>query len=368
MIWGQAGVTSMNFEGLLRFGVDQGSSDIHLQAGQPAMLRIHGQLRGVEGAVPEDAELREFLIGLAPPEIAADFDRALRRARVYSGTRPGLARLRCALALQAGRPGAALRIIPEAIPAVASLNLPDAIHDVALSRRGLTLVVGGAGSGRSTTLAVIVDMLNRSFPSKIITVEEPVEFVHASDRAMVVQWEVGRDTPSRRAGLRAALRQDADILVVDGLNGSALIRLALRAVESGRRVVAVVDGSTTVQAIERILAVVPPGERSTVSWQLAHSIDAIIAQRLATTRDGQRRPVFEILRGGPMVTQSIQENRLKDLRMLLTGRQGGMQTFDQHIVELHQEGLLSGTEAMRLSTSPELVASELRTRRAGRPA
>lgn len=355
----------MNFEGLLKFGVDQRASDIHLQAGQPAMLRINGNLRGVEGAIPEDPELKEFLIGLAPPGIAADFDRSLRRASVYTGARPGLARLRCSLSTQAGRPGAALRIVPESIPAPENLNLPDAINDIAVSRRGLTLIVGGAGSGRSTTLAVIVDMLNKSFPSKIITIERPVEFVHTSDRAMVVQWEVGRDTPTRRAGFRSAMRQDADILVVDGLHGAALMSLALQAVESGRRVVGIVDGSTTVQAIERILAVVPPGERATVSWQLAHSVDAIIGQRLATTREGQRRPVFEILRGGPMVTQSIQENRLKDLRMLLTGRQGGMQTFDQHIVELHQAGLLSGTEAMRLSTSPESVAAELRT---GRPA
>ena len=234
------------------------------------------------------------------------------------------------------------------------------LRDITLSLRGMTLLTGTTGSGKSTTLAAMVDLLNNSYRCKIITIEDPVEYVHTNQKAMISQLEVGQDTPAFEQGLRQALRQDPDVILVGELRDSETMRMALRAADTGHQVFATVHSSNAAQTIERILAMVPPEERAIATSQLAGSLEAVISQRLAVTRDGSRRPAMEILRGGPVTSKYIMENRLSDLSDFIGSREGGMQRFDQHLLDLYHEKVISGTEAMRLATNPEAVALGMR--------
>jgi twitching motility protein PilT len=350
----------MNFDQLLRFAVDQGASDLHLQAGSPPQLRIAGLIRGLEAPALGADELRQFVATVAPRGAAADLDRAMVGGLSFSAAVEGLARFRCRLFSHLGAPGLVLRVIPPTIRSVEELHLPPVVRDIALSRRGLTLVTGRSGSGRTATLAAMIDLINSSYYAKVITIEAPVEYLLAGKKSSVTQMEVGLDTPSFERGLAQALEQDPDVILVGDLRDAAAMRLALAAADAGYQVLAAAHGADTSQTIERILATVPPEEKTIAAAQLASSIEAVLSQRLAATRDGQRRPAVEVLRGGPYAARCILENRLADLANYLGGRQNGMQTLDQHLIELHQAGAISGTEALRLAAHPEAVATELR--------
>jgi twitching motility protein PilT len=353
----------MNFEQLLRFAVEQNASDVHLRSGAVPMLRIEGILRGVEGHSIADEELSSFLQSIAPADIAANLKPATIEGAVFMYADANLARFRCRLFSHLENPGVSLRIIPLVPPALEPLHLPSVIRDVSLARQGLVLIAGEAGSGRTTTLAAMIEQINQALTCQVITIENPVEFAYPTRKALISHRTVGVDTPSFAHGLARALRQDPDVIVLGALPDAATARLVLQAVEARHKVLAVIDCGTTIQAIERLLTMLPADERAAAKQQLAPSLEAIIALRLATTRDGKRRAAVEVLRGNPMMCRSILEGRMSDLSNFLEGRQGGMQSFDQHLVELYQAGLLSGTEAMRRSTNPETVASELRAAR-----
>jgi twitching motility protein PilT len=253
-----------------------------------------------------------------------------------------------------------MRVVRLKVRTLEELNLPPVIRDITLSLRGLTLVTGTTGSGKSTTLAAMIDLINNAYRCKIITIEDPVEYVHTNQKAMISQLEVGQDTPSFEHGLRQALREDPDVILVGELRDSETMRMALRAADTGHQVFATVHSSNASQTIERILAMVPPEERSIAVSQLAGALEAVISQRLAVTRDGGRRPAMEILRGGPVTAKYIMENRLKDLSDYAATREAGMQRFDQHLLDLYHQKIISGTEAMRLATNPEAVALGMR--------
>jgi twitching motility protein PilT len=346
----------MNFEGLLRFAVEQGATDIHLQAGSMPQLRIGGMLRGVEGQVVVADDLETFLASLRGPGTAP-------AARVFARTIEGVGRFRCAGYTQMGMPGVVLRVLPTAVRSVEEAALPPVIKDIALARRGLTLVAGGSGSGRTSTLATMVDLIAASVPCTIVTVEEPVEYVFPARKAMVTQMESGLDVPTASEGIRQALRQVPDVLVVGELRDLETTQLALQAADSGHQVLATFPAGTATQALERVIAQVPDQQKRVALGQLAGSLEAVVAQRLAVTKDGKRRPVVQILRASPFTSRSINEGRMQDLANYLASRQAGMQTFEQHILQLYQEGVLSGTEALRLATNPEAVATELRVLR-----
>jgi len=356
----------MNFEQLLKFGVDQGASAIHIQAEASPQVRIGGLIRNVEGPPVKAEELKAFIASIAPKSVGGDIDRSLAAGSIFS-TSIAAGRFRCTIFSQIGGPGIVLRVVPSTIRSVEELNLPRAVRELALASRGLILVVGPSGSGKTTTLAAMVDAINGASYQKVVTIEAPVEYLHANKKAMITQMEVGSGATSFEHGIELALAQDADVIVVGDLRDGVVARMVLDAAVAGRKVLAVMTGLNATQAIARFISLIPPEEREAAVPQLATALEGIIAQRLAKTRDGKFQPAVEVFRGGAQVSKSILENRVKDLSYYIEGRQGGMQSLDQHLIELNQAGVISGTETMRLATNPEVVAVGLRAGRQASP-
>jgi twitching motility protein PilT len=352
----------MNFDQLLKFGVDQGASGIHLQAESTPQLRIGGLIRNVEGAPVKADELRAFIASIAPKQLADDIDRLLTVGSVFSASLAA-GRFRCTTFSQIGGPALVLRVIPAKIGSVEELNLPRAVRDIALAPRGLILVAGPGGSGKSTTLAAMVDLINGASNLKIVTIEAPVEYVYANKKAMITQMEVGQNASSFEHGLGLALKQDADVIVIGELADPMVARMVLAAIESGRKIMAAMTGLSTVQTITRLISLISHDEKESALTRVAAAIEGVIAQQLTKTRDGKFQPAVEIFRGGVNTTKPIVEGRIRDLNFFIESRQGGMQTLDQHLLELHQTGLISGTETMRLANNPEAVGVGLRAAR-----
>jgi twitching motility protein PilT len=350
----------MTIDQLLRFAVEQGASDLHLQTGASPAVRITGQLRTVDAPALSDAQLRQFIRAIAPARIFDDIAAAMAQGADFSYGVPGLARFRANLYSHLGNPGLVLRVILPRIRTLEELNLPPLLREIALARRGLTLMSGATGSGKSTTLAALVDLLNESFYIKILTIEDPVEYEHANKRALVAHVEVGRDTPSFEQGLRQAMRQAPDVILVGELRDADSARMALRAADTGHQVLATIHSSNAAQTIERLLALVPPNELSIARQQLAAALVGIISQRLAVDRTGALRPVVEILRGDSVVAKYIMEDRIRDIADYVATGQWGMQTFDTHLLQLYHQGVVSGTQALSVATNAEALALEMR--------
>jgi twitching motility protein PilT len=350
----------MDVNKLLQFAVENGASDLHLQAGAPPMFRISGQPRLAEGRPLTTEETTEAVATLAPAVSHSGLKEAVARGLDFSYAIDGLARFRCSAYSHLGTPAIVIRVVRTTIPTLEELHLPDVIRDIALSERGLTLLTGTTGSGKSTTLAAMIDMINATLRNKIITIEDPVEFVHSNKKSVIAQLEVGSDTPSFDQALRQALRQDPDVILVGELRDVETLRIALRAADTGHQVFSTVHSSTAPQTIERIIAMFPPGEHKLLLSQLAGSIESIISQRLVPTREGKRRPALEILRGSGVTQKFILENRLSELNDYIATGESGMQTFDQHLLKLYRENVISGTEALRQATNPGALSMGLR--------
>jgi len=352
----------MNFDQLLKFGVDQGASAIHLQAEASPQVRMGGMIRNVEGPPVKAEELRAFIASISPKAVADDIDRSLTVGSTFS-TSIAAGRFRCTTFSQIRGPGLVMWVIPPTIRSVEELNLPRGVRELALASRGLILVVGPTGSGKTTTLAAMVDQINGASYQKIVTIESPVEYVHPNKKSMITQMEIGLNASSFEHGVGLALQQDADVIVVGDVRDAVVARMLLGAAEAGQKVLAAMTGLTSIQAIARFMSLVPPDERETAVSQLAATLEGVIAQRLAKTRDGKFRAAVEVMRGGVYASKSIQENRTKDLNYYIEGRQSGMQSLDQHLIELNQAGVISGTETMRLASNPEAVGVGLRALR-----
>ncbi len=357
---GMATMSTASLEMLLRFAVEHGASDLHIQAGSKPMLRIAGQMRAVETAVLSHDDTRDILASIVPDVPREELDSHAIRGLDFSRMIHGLSRFRCSAYKQKGEIGIVIRVIPLVLADWESLHLPDVIRDIALSRRGMTLVTGTTGSGKNTTLAAMVDLINNQYRFKIITIEDPIEHVHGNKKALISQLEVGSDTPSFEQAMRQALRQDPDVILVGELRDVETLRIALRAADTGHQVLSTVHTANAAQTVERIIAMFPASEHTLLLKQLAESIEAIISQRLVATRDGSRRPAVEILRGNPASKKLILENRLAELHDYMKTGETGMQTFDQHLLSLYQQEVISGTEALRWASNPEAVAMEMR--------
>lgn len=350
----------MTIDQVLNSAVEHDASDIHLQVGSPPQIRIVGQMRALDAPPLTDESLRQIIRDIGPQAISDDLSHAMLRGHDFSYSLPNVARFRCNLYSHLGTPGLAIRVILPRIRTLEELHLPAVIGEMARARRGLLLMSGSAGSGKTTTLAALVDLLNSSYALKILTIEDPVEYEHTGKKSLVSHLEIGRDTPSFDHGLRQALRQSPDVILVGELRDADSVRMALRAADTGHQVLATIHSSNAPQTIERLLAMVPPNELSIARQQLAAALVGVISQRLATSVKGERWPVVEVLRGDAVTSKYIHENKINELFEYIATGQSGMQTFDRDLRRLFDAGVLSGVQALELATNPEALALEIR--------
>lgn len=349
----------MDFETLLRFAVEHDASDVHIQAAVPPRMRIAGQVRAVEMDAVTNEQLRDFIASIAPEDARGDLDQAIVGGLDFSYATPGKARFRCSAYSHQGKVGITMRIISTEVPSIEDLHLPKAVQDIALSRRGLTLVTGTTGCGKSTTLAAMIELINQTYRTKIVTVEDPIEYVYTSKKALISQLEVGSDTPSFEHALRQALRQDPDVILVGELRDVETLRMALRAADTGHQVFSTVHSTNAPQTVGRIIAMFPPAEHKLLLSELAGSLEAIISQRLVKLTESGRRPALEILRGNAVTEKLILESRLSEIPAYMETGESGMITFDQHLLQMFDEGLIRMTEALRCASNPEALSRQI---------
>lgn len=354
----------MTVDQLLLFAVEQGAADLHLQTGAVPRLRVGGLVREIDAPALTDEQVRQYIRAIAPRGVVEDVGEAMTRGVDFSYAIGNHARFRCNLYSHLGTPGLVLRVIPPRVRTVEELNLPPVVGEIAKARRGLTLMSGVTGSGKSTTLAAMLDLLNSSYYLKILTIEDPVEFTHAPKKSLVAHVEVGRDTPSFEQGLRQAVRQAPDVILVGELRDADSVRMALRAADTGHQVLSTVHASNASQTVERLLAMVPPGELGIARQQLAASLVGVVSQRLALSKSGAMWPVVEVLCGDSVTAKYILEDRITDLAEYITTGVRGMQTFDKHVLELYHRGTLSGTQALKVATNVEAVSLGMRIAKA----
>jgi twitching motility protein PilT len=350
----------MEFSVFLEAMIDKGAGDLHLQAGSPPMLRVGGNLTPMEGA-PEltDDRIREIMTQIAFEDAQVRLNED--RTSDFSFEMPGKARFRVNAFYERNRLSMAFRLIPITIPPFEDLNLPSAIQEIAQSQRGLILVTGTTGSGKSTTLAAMIDYINTHRQDRIITIEDPIEFLHTSKKSLIAQRELGQDTPTFLAALRVALRQDPDSILVGELRDAETMRTALQAADTGHAVYSTIHTTNAPQTVQRMIALFPPAERELLMMQLAANLEAIISQRLARTHDGTDRiPVVGIMRSTPVTRKILREGDANSLPKAIATQEQGMQLFDQHLAKLWQAEIISGTEALRLASNPEAVSMIMR--------
>jgi twitching motility protein PilT len=356
----------MDFDRLLRFAVEHDASDVHIQTGLPPHLRLGGHLKATDQPPVDDKDLRAFITAIAPPRFRDNLDDRLPAGVDFSYALPGGTRFRCSAYSHMSQAGISMRTIKNRIPTVAELNLPPVVNEIALVHRGLVLVTGTTGSGKSTTLAAMIGLINHTRSCKIITIEDPVEYIHTAKQGVIAQLQVGTDTTSFEQALRQALRQDPDVILVGELRDMDTLRVALRAADTGHLVFSTVHSSSAPQTVERIIAMFPQGEQKLLLTQLAGKLSAIISQRLLICRDGSRRPTTEILRGGPVPQKAILEGRSLELHEFMRTGADGQHTFDQDLVNLHHQEVITVAEALKNATNPGALTMALRGISSGR--
>jgi twitching motility protein PilT len=324
---------------------EQGASDLHLVAGQPPALRIRGDIERIKYNVLDTDSLRSMIYEITPEEKVKHFEET---GDVDFGYEiPGLARYRANFFMQKYGVGAVFREIPSSILTAEQLGLPPVISKLALLPRGLVLVTGPTGSGKSTTLAAIIDVANRLRKDHIITVEDPIEFVHKSQGCIVNHREVGLHTKSFSSALRGALREDPDIILVGEMRDLETVSLAIEAASTGHLVFATLHTSSAAKTVDRIIEVFPASEQAQIRSTLSDGIRAIVAQVLFKRVDKKGRcPALEILIGTPAVRNLVRESKTHQLNsMMQTGKKYGMQLLDDAIMELFNKGWISPDEA-----------------------
>jgi twitching motility protein PilT len=334
----------MDIAELLAFSVKHNASDLHLSAGLPPMIRVDGDIRRINVPALEHKVVHALVYDIMNDKQRKDFEEFLETD--FSFEIPGLARFRVNAFNQARGASAVFRTIPSKVLTLEDLGCPQTFKDIVDVPRGLVLVTGPTGSGKSTTLAAMMDYKNDNDYSHILTIEDPIEFVHGSKKCLINQREVHRDTLGFAEALRSALREDPDIILVGELRDLETIRLALTAAETGHLVFGTLHTSSAAKTIDRIIDVFPAGEKSMVRSMLSESLRAVIAQTLLKKIGGGRVAAWEIMVGTPAIRNLIREDKVAQMYSAIqTGQAYGMTTMDQALKELVQKGLVSRLDA-----------------------
>ncbi|NLS12880.1 type IV pilus twitching motility protein PilT [Vibrio sp. SM6] len=337
----------MDITELLDFSVKHNASDLHLSAGVAPMVRIDGEMRKLGIPAFEHSDVHRLISQIMNDAQRSEFEEKLEID--FSVDLPAVGRFRVNAFNQARGCAAVFRSIPIDIPSLAELDAPPIFEKIAQAEKGLVLVTGPTGSGKSTTLAAMVDYINRNTNKHILTIEDPIEFVHSSQKCLVNQREVHRDTKSFNAALRSALREDPDVILVGELRDQETISLALTAAETGHLVFGTLHTSSAAKTIDRIIDVFPGADKAMVRSMLSESLRAVIAQKLLKRLGGGRVACHEIMMATPAIRNLIREDKVAQMySMIQTGAANGMQTMDQCARILVAQGIIDSSEAQKL--------------------
>jgi len=342
----------MDITELLAFSAKQGASDLHLSSGLPPMIRVDGDVRRINLPPMEHKEVHGLIYDIMNDKQRKDYEEFLETD--FSFEVPGVARFRVNAFNQNRGAGAVFRTIPSKVLTMEDLGMGQVFKDIASVPRGLVLVTGPTGSGKSTTLAAMMDYINDSRYEHILTIEDPIEFVHESKKCLVNQREVHRDTLGFNEALRSALREDPDIILVGELRDLETIRLALTAAETGHLVFGTLHTTSAAKTIDRVVDVFPAEEKSMVRSMLSESLQAVISQTLMKKMGGGRVAAHEIMIGTPAIRNLIREDKIAQMYSAIqTGGSLGMQTLDQCLERLLQKGLVSREAARAKAKMPD---------------
>jgi len=342
----------MDITELLEFSVKQGASDLHITAGMPPLIRVDGDIRRINVPEMDQKEVHSLIYEIMNDKQRKDYEEFLETD--FSFEIPNLARFRVNAFMQNRGSAAVFRTIPSRVLAMDQLGMGDIFRKISNVPRGLVVVTGPTGSGKSTTLAAMVDYINETRYEHILTIEDPIEFVHQSKKCLVNQREVHRDTHGFNEALRSALREDPDIILVGELRDLETIRLALTAAETGHLVFGTLHTTSAAKTIDRIIDVFPAAEKDMVRSMLSESLQSVISQTLLKKKGGGRVAAHEIMMGTSAIRNLIREGKVAQMySSIQTGSSSGMQTLDQCLKNLVAKNIVSLEEAKMKAKTPD---------------
>ncbi len=342
----------MDITQLLQFSVKNGASDLHLSAGVPPMIRVDGDVKRINVPSLEHKQVHALVYDIMNDKQRKDYEEFLETD--FSFEVPGLARFRVNAFNQNRGAGAVFRTIPSEILSLEQLKAPKIFEEISDTPRGVVLVTGPTGSGKSTTLAAMVNHKNETEQGHILTIEDPIEFVHQSKKCLINQREVHRDTLGFNEALRSALREDPDVILVGEMRDLETIRLALSAAETGHLVFGTLHTSSAAKTIDRIVDVFPAAEKDMIRAMLSESLKAVISQTLLKKVGGGRIAAHEIMIGTPAIRNLIREAKIAQMYSAIqTGQQFGMQTLDQNLAEYVKKGLVTKQDARQKAANKD---------------